>query len=216
VPANIVHSIRNATAGGASMVGVLFDWEGQTFAANARMYPGPPTPTLVLMYSGSSPHEWAVWNGGVTVEPLARGADICAARETASLAVAWLTLEPGQRIAPRPVSGVELLAVETGALLVGRPHPFSPPDPATTEPKPVATWAAGFDASAGSSIVQAGDGVAFSTGLSGSIANTGTTPARVALVSLGPGTGSARASPAALASLAASAPCQPNAADGAP
>jgi hypothetical protein len=208
VPDGIHHTIRNATTAGASMLGLLI-YSDIDLTGNQRQ--PRPTPALLLSIYGSSPFSLPEkWNGDVSTELLARGVDICAARETSSLRATWLSLASGQSIAPHRVVGAELLAAKTGALLVGQAHPAVTLDPNAHQPEAAAGSGLGIDAAPGAQVVMAGDAVAFSTGLSGAVANTGTEPARLLLVAVGPPNDIAPQSPGAAAGLTTAGPCQPN------
>jgi SnoaL-like domain len=210
VPGAVHHTIRNGTAAAASMLGVQF-------YSNVDLTGGkpPPTPALGLYIYGSSPVGLSEhWNGDASTELLARGLDICSARETSSLRVAWLSLDPGQSLAPRRVAGAELLAVNAGALLVGVAHPAIPTDPNALRPGSTPSRGSGVDESAAAQVAMAGDAVVFATGLSAPIVNTGTEPARLLLVAAGPPDDGGPTSPATDGDPALSGPCQPGPATG--
>ncbi len=201
VPADVVHTIRNRTAAGASMLGVLLSWRMTSPPQSSRMSPGPPT--LFSMYNAGPIAERNVWDGGATIEALARSMDICAARQDSTLTVAWLRLDAGQSIAARPTVGVELLTAQSGTLLVGQSHP------ALATNRDSADQATGFAAPEEPAVLMTGDGVAFSTGLTGSVTNTGNAPAMALLVATGAPGESMASPPAASLTARASAPCDP-------
>ncbi|HEU0113732.1 MAG TPA: nuclear transport factor 2 family protein [Thermomicrobiales bacterium] len=181
IPAGVTHTLLNATANGASLLGVLL--YGPDELAAMRQ----PTPDrvsrLLTMYATGLVAAPDVWTGGATVELLAQ-ADNCGPAQAAALTVRWLPLAPEQRLAAHPVAGVELLAIETGAVLLGasrnsgmRLGRVSGADAALNQDA---------DAAVMPDVIMGGDGIALSSGISAPIANAGRAPVRVILVTVAP------------------------------
>ncbi len=117
IPAGGRHTIRNDTAAGATMLGLLVF----TLSDIAGV---PNLPPLTNLYA-SAPYGRPTQQDAVTATLLARGFDGCAACPTAAMRVIWLPLASGQSVAPQQVAGMAFLAVEAGAVLTREPDPAS-------------------------------------------------------------------------------------------
>jgi quercetin dioxygenase-like cupin family protein len=157
VPRGAPHTIRNASAAAATLLGVLLSGPDEPAAVQRQQTPEQER-RLLSIYASSSLDAPVVGKDGVTIKLLAEGRDRCAAAN-AALTVRWLALEAGQRLAARSIAGVELLAVETGVALAS--------DEATL-----------------ARVVMAGDGMAVTAGVASPIVNSGPAPDRMVLVAI--------------------------------
>lgn len=157
IAAGVRHALRNATDGPVVLLGVLL------------------TPGSVLVDESASPlldlyrasvERRSVGMSGAAVAWLAQGLDRCSS-SPAALRVVTRPLDPGQAFAPHRIPGVELLAIEQGAVLIDR-APISLD--ATLPP---------------ADAVAAGDAIAGPTGISGRIVNAASEPARLLAVVIG-------------------------------